>query len=749
MRVINDDRFKAWGLINDPGCCMPGAEGCPAKSLDETYGFQWCPGDEQLLPYVGKEGYRDPACDFRDAPMDPTDPHAKSADQRQSACDLAFGTSTGALGYRKFPNPRFDPKRWLALNGSLASWEGYRGAMSKNGAPSDAERNRLADGSIEPPYLIGTTCGSCHIAFDPLNPPADPERPAWENLKGAVGNQYTRVSEILTSGMPGNTLEVQMFSYTRPGTTDTSAIPSDQVYNPGTMNAIINTSVRPVFENEQVLKWRKVESCPAAATGQTDANTCWCERGKDKCWQRSLEPETVHHILKGGEDSIGADEAVQRVYFNIGSCAEQCWLNHLTDLRQLDPTMRNFGQTPFDIGQCRRDCPNFRAIEDRLPNIVDFLQSPEANATDLRVAREQALRKRNPNATFKQTDLVRELNGRFGANAVERGRVLFAANCARCHSSIPVEKGGDFASRDFYAEGERGMRADWMGSDRATPVTEVGTNRCRALHSNHMTGHVWQEYGSETLREQPPVQGLTEPHDGGRGYYRNISLLSAWAHAPFMHNNAVGPELCGQPANAANDFYRSPYVDAEGKMLPDAKAPSCWAYDPSVDGRLKLYVASMTDMLNPAARTPKISRFDHDVRIALGPRTWDGKEEKQVAGFTVVLPAGTSVNGIASFRHKTFVNDLLLAKLHPDQLDSRLAKELGPEQGAAIASELRQITGEIVSNPERLVDALRNHPRLADYYSSCTDMVENGGHPFGEGLSPADKNALIAFVATL
>ena len=115
-------------------------------------------------------------------------------------------------------------------------------------------------------------------------------------------------------------------------------------------------------------------------------------------------------------------EAVQRVYFNIGSCAEQCWVNHLTDLRQLDPTMRNFGQTPFDIGQCRRDCPNFRAIEDRLPNIVAFLKSPETNATDLRVAREQSLRKRNPKAAFTQTDLVRELNGRFGAGAVERGR---------------------------------------------------------------------------------------------------------------------------------------------------------------------------------------------------------------------------------------------------------------------------------------------------------------------------------------
>ena len=101
----------------------------------------------------------------------------------------------------------------------------------------------------------------------------------------------------------------------------------------------------------------------------------------------------MHHILKGGEDSIGALEAIQRVYFNIGSCSEQCWTNHLTDLRQLDPQGRNFGQTPFIIGQCRRDCPNFRAIEDRLPNILAFLESKETDATDLAQARETALQK--------------------------------------------------------------------------------------------------------------------------------------------------------------------------------------------------------------------------------------------------------------------------------------------------------------------------------------------------------------------
>ena len=79
------------------------------------------------------------------------------------------------------------------------------------------------DGSIEPPFLIGTACGSCHISFDPLNPPKDAAHPKWENIKGLIGNQYTRMSELLGSGMARNSLEWQMFAHPRPGVTDTSA----------------------------------------------------------------------------------------------------------------------------------------------------------------------------------------------------------------------------------------------------------------------------------------------------------------------------------------------------------------------------------------------------------------------------------------------------------------------------------------------------------------------------------------------
>src|SRR5262245_57142212 len=110
------DLFQAWGVIPDPDCCIPGSPNCPAKTLEETYGFQYCPGDDALLNAVGRPEYRDPACDFKDAPFDPSTPHG-ARDQRQDPCDLRFGTSTGALGLRKFPNPRFDTEKWRSLNG--------------------------------------------------------------------------------------------------------------------------------------------------------------------------------------------------------------------------------------------------------------------------------------------------------------------------------------------------------------------------------------------------------------------------------------------------------------------------------------------------------------------------------------------------------------------------------------------------------------------------------------------------------
>lgn len=754
-RVLNsasrNERFKTWGLINDPGCCQPGSSNCPAKTLEETYGFDWCPGDETLLKYVGKSGYRDPACDFKDASLAADDRHGPK-DQRQSSCDLAFGTSTGALGLRKFPNPLFDAEKWRKLNnGKLGSWEGYDRKLSQQADQSDSKVSHLADGSIEPPFRIGMACGACHIAFDPLNPPQDPAHPKWENIKGLVGNQYTRMSEIMVSGMPTDSLEWQVFSHARPGTTDTSAVPTDQVNNPGTINALINVKHRPTFAGEVVDRWRKAAACNPGEREEA----CWCEPGKaGKCWRKSAEKEKAnHHILKGGEDSIGILGAVQRVYFNIGSCSEQCWVNHLTDLRQLDPQQRNFGQTPFDIGQCRRDCTNFRAIEDRLPDIVSFLLSPEAHATDLQVARENAARAKKLNARYEYADLVEDMENEFGKGAVARGRIVFAENCARCHSSqADPAKPENFSAIDFRTVSpETGLRVDFLSNDQPAPVSEIGTFRCRSLHSNHLMGHVWEQFASATYFGRPSDPNIKEHTGGGRGYYRNISLLSLWAHAPFMHNNAIGPEICGGSSDPRNQFYRSPYVDEKGAPLADP--PVCWQYDPSVEGRFRLYKASMESLLNPKQRIPKITRLDQDIVLDIGPKLWDGQEEKKLFGFTLRVPQGTSQGLLGNFQHKPFIVDLVLAKTKPSQLEAKLVKELGDSTGKQVAAEMRQIADRILNDPKQLLEAVKQArqrlPLLLDVYSSCTADVENDGHRFGEDLPDRDKKALTAFLATL
>jgi hypothetical protein len=758
-----DDRFNAWGIINDPACCKPGDPGCPAKSREETYGFDWCPGDDVLLKYVGKSGYIDPACGLKDAPLEADDPHAKGKglDQRQSPCDLKFGTSTGALGFRKFPNPRFDAKKWRELNGKLGGWEGFDAkAIAKTGIPSDARVSKLTDASIEPPFLVGTSCGSCHIAFDPLKPPTNPAHPKWENIKGLIGNQYTRMSELFGSGMVRSSLEWQMFAHARPGVTDTSAIPHDQVNNPGTINAIINLSQRATFPGEMITKWRKVDSCGA----EKNEEKCWCEPGRDnKCWERSTRSDDVtrariggkpvvlkgvHHILKGGEDSIGAREAIQRVYFNIGSCAEACWVNHLTDFRQLDPEARGFDQTSFNIGQCRRDCPNFRAIEDRLSNILDFFLSAEADAMDLHAARNNERKAKNPSAPqYTRQNLIDDLDKEFGKGAVARGKEIFAASCARCHSSIPESVGGPFRNRDFYATAKRHprqVREDFLGNDQPTPATEVGTFRCRALHSNHMAGRVYQEYGSETLRTQKTVPDIPEREEfknGGRGYYRNISLINVWATAPFMHNNAIGPELCGNPSNKENEFFRARYVDSSGKLLE--KQPACFRYDPSVQGRFELYKLSMRDLLHPKDRGTKVTLTDADVIVDLGIRTWNGKEEKALFGFGEArIPKGSHAGFLNGFLHKEFIDDLFLAKRNPARLEAAGKKDIVPE--------LQSIADDLLKNPGRFVDILQQkRDLLRTRFDTCMQEVENEGHRFGEDLSEADKKALTAFLATL
>lgn len=538
----------------------------------------------------------------------------------------SVGEPAGIIGLRRFRNPKFDPKAW-----DLAAYQ------------ADPAK-------VEPPYLIGVACGFCHVGFNPLHPPADPEHPTWQNLHPGIGNQYFREQVFNTSKYPAtrdlkpNDFRWQVAHAEPPGTSDTSQVATDQINNAGTINNIANLNFRP--KHNEVM-----------ADG-------------------SVRP--VFHVLKDGADSVGStclDDptekpgvndtacAALRGYVNIGLCAG-VW----TTLQ--DPV---YGikreQTPFDIKHARQDripCnESWTATVARLEGLEAFLRT----LTPLHLADADRGSEYLPNDEA----------------VLRQGKLVFAENCARCHSSkqppadykgSPIQWFKDAVLQEDFLQG------NFLSDDEKYPVSEIGTNAERALATNAERGHIWEEFSSESYKTAPPVRltGLVDPlhpslrlpaveATGGRGYYRTPSLANVWATAPFLHNNSVG-------------LYNA---------------------DPSVAARIAAYESAMTMLLWPERRpglksirrTTERSRFDFE----------DGN--------TLCVARNTPID--------------LIANVHvPPQANAHRSKVLD--------NLLCHISGSGAMNP------------LFLHMDNAPDFVQDRGHTYGAGLADADKLALIEYL---
>ena len=110
---------------------------------------------------------------------------------------------------------------------------------------------------------------------------------------------------------------------------------------------------------------------------------------------------------------------------------------------------------------------------------------------------------------------------RFGGPAP--GKLVFAEQCARCHSGKqPPATIADQASRIQWLR-DAVLRDDFLDSnflsdDQRYPVTEIGTNAARAVASNAIRGHIWDEFSSDTYKNLPSageLRGLYNPLDPG------------------------------------------------------------------------------------------------------------------------------------------------------------------------------------------------------------------------------------------
>ena len=724
-------RWKYFGLVNEP--CFEPATGPDPKRfglwLDQRRSGPDCPPD----PFEDEQKYPGVRIGARGENLN------LPADKKQLGwpdtlpVGSYYGYATGVVGLRLFPNPDFDAA-------AAAKWDPERFYK---------DRSYYANKDLVRPYRVGMSCGFCHVGPSPINPPLDPENPKWENLTSNPGAQYFWVDRIFffdKERAPSN-FAFQLFHTSLPGTLDTSLVSSDNINNPRTMNAVYALSAR-LDQARRVGRER-------LADGSLNNKQFNDYPLTDVLKDLFTPPDTVltPRVLKDGADSVGALGALNRVYLNIGMASDE-WTRHFMPL--IGPTQKHGPVTPVQIADLRNVSSFWRANEEQTPALAAFF---------LASAKPDYLKDAPGGAARLEAS----------AQVMDRGKDVFAERCARCHSSkIPplpesvaggtCDGGGNgpqyldcwnkYWNHTRTPEFKDAMKVivrapdfldgNFLASERRIPVTLLETNACSALATNALKGNIWDNFSSQSYKELPSVGTITvySPVDGkevryempagGRGYTRPASLISLWSTAPFLLNNSVGP----------------------------------FNPDPSVEGRLASFDASIRQMLWPERRqkdslVPSLPGYIQrtTTRSSLSlPVGYLPDKLQQLIGWKRYLPSAMAPSDIEIGPIPAGTPVGLLANLALISEDRSLPARVD-YQGKLIAV-LTKLLADLKTVPADAGDeqarAMFNNvvPQLMEI-SKCPDYVVNRGHYFGTsmfkaeaGLSDADKEALIAFLKT-
>jgi hypothetical protein len=427
----------------------------------------------------------------------------------------------------------------------------------------------------------------------------------------------------------------------------------------------------------------------------------------------------VPHILADGSDSMSVLMASTRVYVNEGMMYD-LWVSTTWPLNPWDlkeSIRRNFKTGEFDlIGTARKD-PNspWMQTERRMPNMALFLSTydslPLASAKEI----ERDGKPKKDGKDYLTTDPA----------VLTRGKIAFADNCARCHSSkspdlMPKDPEGQKKAWRALVQQDDFLKDNYLSDDQRYPVSELGTNAQRAMGTNAMAGNTWGQMSSQTYKDQrvptellqdhdakgkpiPLYNPLTGKHDikftAHKSFYRTPTLVSIWATAPYLHNNSVG----------------------------------IYTGDPSVSGRMVAYEDGMTKLLWPEKRlgvkSIKVTTDDStlpDLFPLLKEALPEFADLPDFAVDLLFVPTGTPIN--------------LLMNLHPKDVKAVLQAYLdGVLQGQPRTKFAELRTKNYVVAHERMMKKLLE-------VNMCPDFIEDRGHTFGRQLSDQDKRALIEYM---
>jgi len=538
-----------------------------------------------------------------------------------------------------------------------------------------------------------------------------------------VGAQYFWVDRIFFWNPEDreSNFVYQLFHTSLPGTLDTSLVSSDNINNPRTMNAVYGVGPRLALSSR---------FGQATLDGLEQRNRQFNEFPRTQVLSDLFRaPDTVWtmRVLKDGADSVGALGALNRVYVNIGLFSEE-WTTHFIPLVG-GPI------TPIELDVLQRNSAYWQATEQQTPDTaLFFLASAEPDR--LREA---------PGGAQYLTETPEQ---------VRRGQIVFAENCARCHSSkqppnlcrpgTACQPGDIQLNTSPYFDWMRAevvkedfLDDNFLSIDQRIPVTELGTNACSPLATNAIADNIWDNFSSATYKALPSVGSITvhDPLDGtprsyqmpggGRGYTRVPSLVALWSSAPFLLNNAVG------------DF--DPRGTVEGRMASfnDSIEKMLWPERRMTDRQMaqRLGIPENRALDNVPGY---IQRTTHTSEIRLASGFFPGPLDEFGDKVIGPIPKGFPVSLLGSL---TFVPE---GRRLPERGLIRLALRMldglkDVQEADGLSDEERDLRAwEVLST---FVPELLQH-------SKCPDFVVNRGHYFGSNLSDDDKRALIGFLKT-
>lgn len=637
-----------------------------------------------------------------------------------------YGYPSGVLGLRLYPNPNFDDK-------AAANWD----ALKYYTDPEYYQRHDLVR-----PYRVGMACSFCHVSFHPDHPPEDPENPKFENLSGTIGGQYFWFGRIFAPNVRKRNFIWHLVNAQRPGAVDTSFVPNDYILNPRAMNAVFNVGERLAAG----ARWAEETSTDGAlnlpevkAKGPTFG---------------------VPHVLWDGADSVGIDAALTRVYINIGEYHQE-WVRHINPIVGLKP------QTPIRVEDAQAHSVYWQATQERAGDLAKYL---------IRAGAPMPLKNAPGGRDYLQGN-PDEPSPEYAA-LLKRGKVAFAENCARCHSSKLPEPAPGLDESVICGEGRSYLDCwnefwswtetddfkskmtamvmqddflddNYLSTDARIPVTLLETEVCSSMASNAIEGRIWDNFSSQTYKDLPGMGELTlnnpvtgedfkwQSPAGGRGYQRVPSLVSIWSTAPFLHNNEVG-RFTNDPSTKGR---MTAFDDAIHKLLwPDTRDGFVHRTDQVT--YLEVPIVALPDItkivlgdnLGSAALRgllgvgwavkPKDGEHNLPARLSVGP-----------------IPSGTPVNLVANIN----------MELHDDRVSAwsllsflRNTKSHFKEINRIVVDESLGETEANVLAKKELVALMPDLIAL----SSCPDFLVDRGHTFGAQLADADKEALIEYVKT-